>query len=120
MALEKDAVSDQLQQWILDAYSGLDSDAVEGRKKSTKALVKARSAAAKNKKAKTDECYGLWRDWAANIHKAFPSYLHGKLAEEVKKLADAAGHKMVNGNLYSVVTIKDVITGVKKASKNTP
>lgn len=29
MALEKDAVSDQLQVWILDAYAGLDLDAVE-------------------------------------------------------------------------------------------
>lgn len=54
MALEKDAVSDQLQQWILDAYAGLDSDAVKGRKKSNKVLNDVRQDGTDSNKEKSD------------------------------------------------------------------
>lgn len=53
-ALEKDAVSDQLQLWILDAYAGLDSDAVEGRKKSNKVLDEVRQDGTDSNKEKSD------------------------------------------------------------------
>lgn len=123
MALEKDAVSDQLQQWILDAYAGLDSDAVEGRKKSSEALVTARITSAKNKRIRTEEHHGLWREWAKEHFKQFPYSKPNDTAYAVFERAKQhvpPMHIMVNGNKYSLKTIESVITGTKKGIKNEP
>jgi hypothetical protein len=118
LALENNAVPEQLWDWIINAYVGLDLDAVEGRKKSIKALVNARRVAAENKTSKAAQYHKEWREWAKNIYKVFPYSNNSDVANKVAKLANDAGHKMANGNPYALATVNDVITGVKKGLKN--
>lgn len=119
-ALEEKALSDRVSQNILDALLGLDSDSVEGRKKSSKALVIARIKTAINKKKRTEERYSLWRKWAKEYVKQFPYSKPNDTAYAVFERAKQhvpPMHIMVNGNKYSLKTIESVITGTKKASK---
>lgn len=63
MALEKDAVSDQHQQWILDAYAGLDGDAINRSHAVIAGSDNARAARARGYDPEKE----LWRDTAKSI-----------------------------------------------------
>lgn len=84
------------------------------------ALVEGRIKAARNKKDKSEQYHKLWREWATNYLKTHPYTVMKTITDKVKKLADNAGHRMVNNKPYSNAEILKVITGVKNELKNVP
>lgn len=82
-----------------------------------KNLAKGNPIASKNKSEKANLYHEDWKKWAKETWIANPFWNTDEVAKHVFNYASKYGHKMANGNPYSISTIKQNIKGVKQSLK---